>query len=381
MRILYFDFELPYLIKDADVPVGGAAVEWSNWIKGFKHIGSEVGVITWRGANEYVADTNIDFELLETFSPQEGIRYLRIFNVRLPRYIKAIKEFKPDVVIQGCASITTGLLCIASKIAGVPFVYRVANDMDADERHKQRMSLVEAKFYQYGIKHANAIICQNHYQQSKFQMKFPSKNITIIHNPYDLSKVGTENEFINQRKYIAWLGVFQSQKNLPALYKITQALPAYEFRIGGKSSSAGVDKDTKEALKNLENASNVKFEGYIKRTHISSFLSEAHLLLNTSHYEGFSNTFLESFASGTPIVTTRKVDPDHIIEKNGLGAVGDTYEDIPELIKSIVHHNSFADLSSHCKNFVKKNHDHISQASKFHEYLSGVINQQSPILI
>ena len=39
---------------------------------------------------------------------------------------------------------------------------------------------------------------------------------------------------------------------------------------------------------------NIKFVGFIPRNEISSFLGDAYLLLNTSFYEGFSNTFLES---------------------------------------------------------------------------------------
>jgi len=370
MRILYFDFELPYLIKDADMPVGGAAVEWSNWIKGFQQIGDDIGVITWKGANDYISNIDIGYDLVETFLPNEGVRYVRILNVRLPHYIRAIKKYKPDVVIQGCAGITTGLLCIACKVTGVPFVYRVANDMDADDRHKERMSSLEANLYRFGIANSSAIICQNSYQKEKYKKKFPNKHITILYNPYDVSAGLHENELTN-RKYVAWLGVFQKQKNLPALYQITQSLPNIEFRIGGKSSSSGVDDDTKIALSKLEKLPNVKFEGYIKRTQIGKFLSGAFLLLNTSHYEGFSNTFLESFASGTPIVTTRNVDPDHIIEKKRLGEVSDNYDEIPSLIDDMWKRNIKVDLSDHCKAYLKNNHDHILQATKFHQFLKS----------
>lgn len=353
------------------MPVGGAAVEWSNWIKGLKHEGADIGVITWKGANKYIEGSDIDFELVETFSPDEGIKYLRILNVRLPHYIKAIKKFKPDIVIQGCASITTGLLCLASKISSVPFVYRAANDMDADERHKQRMSSLEAKIYQYGIKNSNAIICQNQYQLSNFKDKYPKKNYKIVYNPFNFSSI-SDDDLSQPRKYIAWLGVFQSQKNLPALYEIVNHLPEFDFRIGGKKSSAGVDKATQRALDKLESAPNVKFEGYIKRTNISSFLSGAHLLLNTSHYEGFSNTFLESFAVGTPIVTTKKVDPDHIIEKYNLGAVGEGYDELPKIIKSLIGSKSLPDLSDRCIEYVKQNHDHFKLAAYLYEYLNVI---------
>ncbi|MGB3849309.1 MAG: glycosyltransferase family 4 protein [Tunicatimonas sp.] len=369
MRILYFDFDIPYLVKDANYPVGGAAVEWLNWIKGFRANHHEVGVLSWRGASDFLGEQAKDFSVVETFGREEGIRYLRIFNLRLPRFIQAIRSYQPDVVIQGCASITTGLLSLAAQRAGVPFVYRAANDMDADDRHKSRLSFMEAYLYRSGLRNANAIVCQNSYQHQKFKEQFPDKSIIILHNPYQFGDRSAVKP-LSQRKYIAWLGVFQPQKNLTALLDVVQSLPHYHFNIGGKLSKSHVDEATLQALERLREASNVTFEGYIKRTQIASFLSEAYLLLNTSHYEGFSNTFLEAFAAGTPIVTTRSVDPDHIIEQRKLGMVAEDHGGLAECVQQVVEHPEYEEMAQRCQQYVTESHDPQQLAAKFADFLA-----------
>lgn len=372
MRILYLDFDIPYLIKDADYPVGGAAVEWLNWIKGFRANADEVGILSWKGVNKYLGSKSSEYQMVETYGVDEGTRYLRIVSLRLPRLIKAIASYQPDVVIQGCAALNTGLLCMAARSMRVPFVYRAANDMDADDRYRSRMSSLEAFFYQYGLRKADAIICQNKYQYQAFKKQFPNKPIIILHNPYEVCADRTEPKPFSDRKYIAWLGVFQQQKNLPALYKIVKALPHYQFRLGGKVTKSKVDEATRQALGSLKEAPNVTFEGYIKRTNIGTFLSNAYLLLNTSHYEGFSNTFLEAFAAGTPIVTTRKVDPDSIIEHNQLGFTSEFYEGLSACIQQVITNDNYDKMSFRCQNYVVEKHNPTWLASQFADFLANL---------
>lgn len=62
--------------------------------------------------------------------------------------------------------------------------------------------------------------------------------------------------------------------------------------------------------KKLEN--NVKFLGYQIKGSINALLSDCDLLLNTSDFESFGNVFLESLATGTPIVTCAKGGPEYL---------------------------------------------------------------------
>ena len=51
---------------------------------------------------------------------------------------------------------------------------------------------------------------------------------------------------------------------------------------------------------------------------VSAFYSRARVLVNTSDVEGFPNTYLQAWASGTPVVAF--FDPDGVIAREGLGA-------------------------------------------------------------
>ena len=95
------------------------------------------------------------------------------------------------------------------------------------------------------------------------------------------------------------------------------------------------------------------------------FLSIAYALLNTSHYEGFSNTFLESFSVGTPIVTTAKVDPDNIIANNNLGVIKKNHTELSDGLLSIINNQNYNDIVRRCRDYLIKNHNPKILAKKF----------------
>jgi len=359
---------MPYLLKDTDFPVGGATVEWHAWIKGLLSNNQKVGVLTFKGARKYI-NKAVGFDIVESYGLNEGARVLRWFYKRFPAIYNAVREYQPNFLIQECAGFETGLMAFIGSKMKIPFIYRVANDMDADDRYKKRLHKYQQMAYRFGLKHADAIICQNNYQYERFKRKYPLKKISIIHNPYYNAGVLPAIRSHNERKYIAWLGIFQSQKNLPALLEIVESLPGIEFWLAGRSGNH-LDNDTKLALNKLNQCSNVKFVGYLKRTEIIHFLSNAYAMLNTSHYEGFSNTFLESFLAGTPVITTDKVDPDNIIYNHKLGLIAKDYAEIPSLIISIIKNNNYDIIAQTCRQYVLREHDPKILANRLIEILS-----------
>jgi glycosyltransferase involved in cell wall biosynthesis len=147
-------------------------------------------------------------------------------------------------------------------------------------------------------------------------------------------------------------------------------LPTINFKLAGKEDS-GIDKQSKEALEKLKKLENVELVGFIKRDMIEEFLSSAYCLLNTSHFEGFSNTFLEAWSIGTPVITSENVNPDNLITDNDLGLVGKNYSDIPIILNKYINQKEYDSLGINCFEYVKEKHNPRYLAEEFINFISN----------
>jgi len=369
MKFLFIDFTLPYLAADAIYPVGGWAVQLNAWIKGLRANGHEVGVLTWKGANRFV-NKKTEFDLIETYDPAVGIKILKYFYYYLPVLYKKTSQYKPDVIIQACAGLNTGIMAFIANQLRIPFIHRIASDVDADQRYKCNLMRYEQISYNYGLSRTNIVLCQNRYQYENLKVKFPEKELHILPNPFSSAKQKISINHLKNRTYVAWLGVFKKPKNIPLLFEIAQNMPGTKFKIAGMPGKT-IDHKTEKALSGLSQLPNVEFVGYLTREQVVTFLSNAVVLLNTSHHEGFSNTYLEAFFTGTPVVAPTQADPDFIIQKNGLGASVKHPSDFPNHIEQVhKNKNRFDEVSKKCREYVQKNHDPQLIAGRLEEIIS-----------
>jgi glycosyltransferase involved in cell wall biosynthesis len=363
LKLLFYDFQIPFLLKNDNYPVGGACVRQLALAKGLISLGHKVGILTWKGAKEYIGK-DVELDLVESYSRTSGIRKLRFLYYQFPALLKAVKGYQPDFIFQKCFGVQTGTMCFMSRILKIPFVYMAGNDIDADGRYRQRLGYLDSKAYEYGIKNATKIIVQNSYQKGAFEKRFKSRNISIVHNPvfYEKDEL-SEPRPLRDRRYVAWLGVFQPQKNLPTLLEIIKKTPNIEYRIGGMLQTNSKD-DIKTVVKKISSQPNVEMIGFLKRHEAIPFLADAIALLNTSYYEGFSNTFLESWLAGTPVIT-RSIDPDNIISTKGVGIVAEEYAEIPALLRELKGSMNYQPLARRCRDYVIQNHNAGNIAKAF----------------
>ena len=361
-KLLFLDFDLPYLLRGEKYPVGGAAVRQYALTKGLVALGHKVGILTWKGAKNYIQE-GVEFDIVESFAMSEGSQKFRWIYHIYPALYQGIKSYNPDMLFQKCSGMITGVLAFIAKRLGIPFIYMAGNDIDADGRYKLSLRPLDVKLYEYGIKNSNQLIVQNSYQKNEFQKKLKNKKISIIHNPFFYEAPLRKIKPINQRKYVAWIGVFQHQKNLPALLEIIKKTPNIEFQIAGTFSRSCPD-NIRKVVDDITKCKNAKPVGYLGRNEIMPFLEEALALLNTSLYEGFSNTFLESFAAGTPVITN-SIDPDNILTDNQIGIVAKDYGEIPRIIKELIKKQNYNKMALKCRDYVLKNHEIKNIAEKF----------------
>ena len=162
MKFLYHSFILPTLLKDEKSIVGGAAVQWSSWISGFIKNDHKFGLLTFEGAQKYIGK-DLKIDIVESYDPNKGLKRIRVVYYQFPKLLNAIKKYKPDYLIQGAATSNTGILMLISKILGIPFIHRIANDTDVDERIYKMVHKREIFWYKLGVKYSDIIFTQNSY--------------------------------------------------------------------------------------------------------------------------------------------------------------------------------------------------------------------------
>jgi len=359
IRILFYDDQALSLLRDPLHPSGGAAKQVIAWRKGFQSIGVQTMIAGAQSNGDFFEDKP---DLIVTYNPQKGLRKLRYLYIRIPKIISAFKQTKPDYIYFGIPSPFSGVLAMISKFLSIKFVLRISNDFLVDQRYKEKTDPLRLAFYTVGLLLADHIVCQNSYQYERLKTKYPRKT-HLISNPY-IGAVDSKVANIENRDCISWIGNFRYQKNLPLLYEIAKAMPGFRFEIAG--SSKKMDQKTTMALEKLKKLPNVSFLGFLSQEHIIRLLRRSYVLLNTSHTEGFSNTYLEAFSVGTPVCTLGHNDPSSVIKTYKLGIIYSDAQNLSKSINELVNNSEqYECIARNCIDYMHNHHNLIKQSRAF----------------
>jgi glycosyltransferase involved in cell wall biosynthesis len=364
MKILFYDNDAIGLMHNPLHPSGGAAKQVLAWSKGLERIGIDTVIAGGHTDMAYFKDfPNIKI----LYDPEKGIRKFRYLYIKLPGIISGLFRIKSEYIYYGIPGAFAGLLALISKLSRKYFILRVSSNVFADGRYKED-GIFNYYFSELGFRLSYRILCQNTYQYNQLKKRYPSKTYKLK-NPYGDSLI-THPLPHDKRKYIMWIGRFRYPKNLPLLYEIVKHVLDVQFIVSG-GISKNIDGESRIALEKLTRLPNVTMLGNIDSDSILSLLKESYVLLNTSHYEGFSNTFLEAFSVGTPVCTLPQNDPDDIIQSYSLGFIyTDKFDFIKKLNEIVNNKDCYNKLTANCLEYMKNNHDLIKQSQEFKNILN-----------
>ncbi len=163
---------------------------------------------------------------------------------------------------------------------------------------------------------------------------YPNAKVAIIPNgiEYDkfqvsnaLLKIEYSKKFTNQEiepnKIIVSMGRLQKKKGFDILidsfFETLKSFPNSILLIAG--SDEGEENNLKKQIKNLHLEKNVFLIGAISGQDKIDFLANADLFCLPSHNENFGNVYIESLATGTPIIAS-KMTPWSEVEDLNCGA-------------------------------------------------------------
>ena len=104
------------------------------------------------------------------------------------------------------------------------------------------------------------------------------------------------------RGYVLWVATMREQKRPELFIELARRMPQHRFMIVG-GNDPGPGETYAEAVRAAAaQLPNMTVRGFVPFAEADRLFDGARVLVNTSTYEGFPNTFLQAWARGVPSV-------------------------------------------------------------------------------
>lgn len=331
--------------------VGGAEVQQCIIAKALNVAGYNVSMVCLDyGQPDHL---NIDgIRVFKAHKPNDGIPLLRFIHPRATSLWRAMKRANADIYYQRTASFHTGLVSFFCKQNGKKMLFSAASDSDFIPGQQLVKYKRDVLLYEWGLKHANAIVTQSPRQQKLCKKNYNRESVYIrsCYEPYSC------NECDDKRIDVLWVGTIKPLKQPELFIKLAQRLPEFRFRMaGGPPNANNHDAYYCKIKEQAAIVPNLEFMGFIPFAEIRKHFDETRLLVNTSEFEGFPNTFLQAWVRGIPAISF--IDPRVSFEGQEVSitvsSIDELESKINELLNSPV---QYASIGSTCKQYTEKFH-------------------------
>jgi len=293
-------------------------------------------------------------------------------------YIESVlKNESPDVVYQRMGNSATWILQRLSKKLGYKFVWACASDETLRSRGISIFSslrkLPEYLLMKHGITHADAILVQTEYQKKQLKKICNRKGVVLKNgHPVPVNKTKKAAGVIK----IIWIANFNRLKQPELFIRLANHFKDYNnvsfVMIGGASSGNWQLRLEEEINKH----DNLEYLGFLPQECVNDCLSESHILVNTSIYEGFSNTFIQAWLHGVPVVSLN-VNPDGILSNMGLGFCSGNFKCLCHHINLLINNRSMRkEMKRKTQAYAIEHHSISKIGRQFDEIIQEIVSSK-----
>jgi glycosyltransferase involved in cell wall biosynthesis len=201
---------------------------------------------------------------------------------------------------------------------------------------------VNLTLYRKAVNRITLFVTQNQ-QQSDNLFRFYGKHSIIIPNIWPTESVSGDG---NRHYDAVWVANLRRLKRAEWFVNLARKLPQYKFAIAGGVN----EQDYYDHIKKIcETVPNIEFLGAQSLNAVSNLMGQSKLLVCTSEYEGFPNTFLQAWANDVPIVST--VNPSNCITEFGLGTMIENESQLQPAVARLLNSD---ELYNQCQQNIKQ---------------------------
>ncbi len=289
----------PILSGSSDIKViGGAEVQQSILARAFAAQGHEVSMICL----DYGQPDRVQIDgitVIKAYRPDEGTPVLRYVHPRLTAMWRAMAEANADLYYFRCASMLVGFGAVFCDRHARRSLYAGASDVDFLPGRQQIQYRRDRWIFEYGLRRVDAIVVQNPAQYANCRAHYGRESVIIpsCYRP-------PAGAHADPAGTILWAGAIRDYKRPELFLDIARRLPGRRFvMVGGAGGEDAASEQYYQGIKRAAQAlHNVEFAGFVPFSHVEPHFDRAAVLVNTSVYEGFPNTFLQAWARGVPTV-------------------------------------------------------------------------------
>lgn len=301
----------------------------------------------------------------KAYSQKAGLPILRFVHPRWTGLWSAMRRANADVYYTSCAGALPGQVAMFCARHRKRFVFRVASDSDC-----LRGSVLtngwywrDRWMYQQALRRADSILVQSARQQELLLRNFGAhSSIAPLLVDAGRSDIGFQDRDIDA----LWVANLRAVKRPDVLLDVAEQSPGLRFHMVG--GALPVALELFQISQSRATDLGVHFHGALEYPETNALYGRARVFVNTSDLEGFPNTYVQAWASGTPVVAF--FDPDGIIAREGLGAAVTTREQMVEAVQGLARDESaWRAAHARCLAFSQQ---HFAEAVALQPYLQSL---------
>jgi hypothetical protein len=233
--------------------------------------------------------------------------------------IDALLAADAKIYIQRTAGFETGVVGLFARATRRPFVFSSSSSSDFT-RDRREAKLAGGSTdewptrlqYIVGLRLATRVVVQTEEQRALARSEWRVDSRVIP------SFCGLARPEPAAREAFLWIGGLVGSKDPLVYLELARRIPEASFWMVISDRGDAWAHLAAEVRSRAATVANLRVMPAMGRSELLGLYSRAVAIVNTSRFEGFPNTFLESWARGTPALSLR-VDPDRAIERQGLG--------------------------------------------------------------
>jgi glycosyltransferase involved in cell wall biosynthesis len=171
------------------------------------------------------------------------------------------------------------------------------------------------------LKQVRRIIAQSNDQGRLLYRYFQRRPDLVVSNAHPLPEAEIRK---NPQRQVIWVANWKKMKQPGIFLQLARRcrdLPVTFLMVGSQSQKRWV----RQVLARNPVSPRLRILSEQSLEQVNNHLTGAHILVNTSRYEGFPNTFIQAWMRKVPVVSL-SVDPDRVLQKNGIGFRSGSFE-------------------------------------------------------